>query len=322
MTYAIYHGNLAMAKLLSEKLNELQPNHAFPVAPRNIFHSTVQLRGMDLDEIPSLSLPPPMIPFRIYGHSYLNGKTQLTVHLMATDCIHLSEPRNFSSLKLIVTSIPDHSVPYSRIIPFTEEPEPLTFTLDDFSNFSLQFEIFPAFGSHFLAKCIILFQQLENALKLNINGSHSLERFVSPLLDAQLRCVGYLAFGVSIVTSFTHPKLSIGGNTETYWKATQPLLNSREPSSFITASSLSQEYIELAVQITIDQQLVIYHDYCILLDGISYCISSFTLEQCRYIFSKKHKDPLRHHQQIKIASEYVTVVYGSFMTLNEAVQVL
>lgn len=322
MTYAIYHGNLDIANLLFKQKTSNTENSIKPAAPINLFNRHIEIGNIGLDDIPSLSLPPPMMPFRIYGHSYLNGKRQLSIHFSSTDSVKLfSTTCQQKSHKLIVTSNLEQGLPFSRILPFAEDQEPLTFTLDDFSNFSLYIEILPTFGSHYIAKGVILYEQIENALKNNISGSHYIERFVCALLDSHLRCVGQLNIGVSIVTPFAHPLLSIGGKTETYWKATQPLINSRENhSSFITASSLSEEYIELTVQFTKDHQVVVYPENCILHDGLLICISSLTLDQCRTILSKQLKETFVNSQAMT-AKEYVKILYRSLMTLNEAIQV-
>jgi CDK inhibitor PHO81 len=143
LTYSLYHGNLEVSRLLADQVGDTITTQK-PAAPSSLFN-TSQAMEVELDDIPDLSLPPPMMPFRVYGHSYLVGKTQLTLHFDAveTECIKFYEARQSASLKLIITSNPDYGVPYSRILPFAEEQEPLTFTLDSFSGFCLNFEIMP-----------------------------------------------------------------------------------------------------------------------------------------------------------------------------------
>jgi CDK inhibitor PHO81 len=140
------------------------------------------------------------------------------------------------------------------------------------------------------------------------------------MLDVNLKCVGHLTVGISLVTAFSHPKLSIGGKTETYWKSTQPLQNARSPSTLITASSLSEEYVELSVHLTKDGQVVVFPDFCMSLDGIEYPVAALTYGQCKAIFSN---GPQRlHNEDPKDAHEFVDLVYGSFLTLDEAIKVV
>ena len=95
--------------------------------------------------------------------------------------------------------------------------------------------------------------------------------------------------------------------------------SSRDHSSFITASSLSEEYIELTVQFTRDRHVVVYPDPCISHDGILHCIAALTLEQCKSL--AKVKDSLIMPQTCKTAAEFVGFLYRSFMTLDESIQV-
>ena len=91
----MYHGHVAVAQLfatgnvtsstvhgitsLSQNSRPIGPSSLF--SPRQVQPSasvsmeTATLEDIPpLDAIPSLSLPPPVLPFRVYGHNYLDKK--------------------------------------------------------------------------------------------------------------------------------------------------------------------------------------------------------------------------------------------------------
>ncbi|KAJ2509699.1 phosphate system positive regulatory protein pho81, partial [Coemansia sp. RSA 2049] len=70
------------------------------------------LEEADLDGIPSLSLPPPLIPFRVYGHNYLGKRTRIQICIRADSRtgdspISFFDNRDTFSLKLVAVAKPD-----------------------------------------------------------------------------------------------------------------------------------------------------------------------------------------------------------------------
>ncbi|KAJ1567512.1 phosphate system positive regulatory protein pho81 [Cladochytrium tenue] len=236
------------------------------------------------DDIPTLSLPPPMIPFRIYGHNYLEGHAYLEVRLggdtsssavkpaVESAPIKLFGSQKLSSYRLVITSRPD-SIPYNVILPGSDDAEVYPFFVDGPAEFGLQFEVYPTFGTKALGKAAVLPSQFALALcgggelsgSSNVCGGEDVA-MVAPLFDSHLKVVGEIRFNVSLVTAFSHPNLRIGGTIETYWKSTK-VVSSTKPHgaageqsvhSFITATSMASEYLRLTVQLTRDGVPVVY----------------------------------------------------------------
>ncbi|CAG8534348.1 4022_t:CDS:2, partial [Cetraspora pellucida] len=260
-----------------------------------------------LDSIPSLSLPPPIIPLRIYGHNYLDKKyhIQLTLGHLSTKPqrppVHLYGNSQISSLKLIMSSKPDTGIiPHNIILPLGDDREVFSFQIDTLNKFSLEFDIFPTFGSKVIGKGVALphvfnftnGRERRNSLVTEGTGG----KCICPLFDTHLKVVGELSFEFAVVKPFQGVQLEIGGQVETYWKSTntvslpgsvndQPSMNTggvnnnRNISSFITASSLSGEYIQVVVQVTRDMVAVVYPEWMLPIDGFDLSVSDVTVKQ-------------------------------------------
>ncbi|KAI8808814.1 hypothetical protein BJ742DRAFT_807702 [Cladochytrium replicatum] len=327
----------------SENVKPMAPSALFVAGSGNNHQDGSFPSELDLDSIPSLSLPPPIIPFRIYGHNYLENKCNLQItltHLAAPTAtasaptpglpIHLFNSRQLSSLKLVISTSPEINVPYSVILPPKDDLETYTFLVDeqdligilnapspsrttprgsnpkettDGQQFSLQFEIYPTFGTRPIARTSVLASQLLAIAGSNVTGAVEMTPCIQPLYDSHVRVVGEMVFGFSIVKPFVHRGLRIGGSVETYWKTTKvvnsgpaaPPSNSagllsalgtsgvfgtpcetggpptqRVPAvqSFITASSLAEEYIQLVVQVTKDGVPVVYPHWFLPVPGV------------------------------------------------------
>ncbi|KAJ3202676.1 phosphate system positive regulatory protein pho81, partial [Dinochytrium kinnereticum] len=295
-TYALYRGHIEVAKLVEVEV-DVEPTTAAkeevrgildlplpmevgiqPMAPSALFVEDVEMDGLNIDSIPSLSLPPPIIPFRIYGHNYLEKKSYLQLNFNGISSTGASNPiklfgsRQLSSLKLIISSKPDLGIPYSVILPLKDDTEVYTFLIDDdnasMENFALQFDIYPTFGTKVLGRAVVLASQLLLALNKHSSGAADNEVCVAPLFDNHLRVVGELSFEFSLVRAFNHEKLQIGGKVETYWKSTQVVNNAKSTSesgvrSFVTASSLVEEYINVEVQLSRDLKTIVYSEWFI-----------------------------------------------------------
>ncbi|KAI8906028.1 hypothetical protein EDD86DRAFT_211356 [Gorgonomyces haynaldii] len=301
LTYAFYHSHMKIADLLGSLPSKKQQDA--PAEPKS-----------EIDDIPSLSLPPPIIPLRIYGHKYLDKQSLLTLHFVSQDNIVLYNRKQLNSLKLQISSVPDNNVPFTVILPFADDTEPFNFMVDQNGELSIVFDIYPTFGSHLIARGVLLMDQIKTIFDSNINGSNSSDCIIVPLIDTHLKTVGKLQVGCSIITPFPHASLSIGGRIETYWKASQivPGHGKMEShNSFITASSLSEEYIELVVQMTRDEHLVVYADWHIETDQMRVAISSLTLKEAQSLF-KRQTDPTNSVDQI----------YGNLYTLEDALKIL
>lgn len=109
--------------------------------------------------------------------------------------------------------------------------------------------------------------------------------------------LGTVSFEHVMVTSFSHPKMSLG-RTETYWKSlvsTRVIghrglgknfnskrslqLGENTVESFIAAASLGASYVEFDVQLTKDNIPVVYHDFLVAETGVDIPMHELTLEQ-------------------------------------------
>ena len=358
-TYALYRGHIKAASLLSVKDAEMIMKLSVPVealpavgtqikpmAPSSLFHEATPPHDSGdiiMDDIPSLSLPPPIIPFRIYGHNYLENMVHLEISFgmmygssaskQSHSPIRLFSSRQLSSMKLIVSSTPDDGVPHSLILPLKDDIEVLTFMVDDTRDYSIQFDIYPTFGSKVIARAVVLRSQLHQILSRRIDGDGEAELAFCPLFDHRLHAVGEISFGVSIVKPFVHAGLGIGGKIETYWKSTKVVQNPKPATaagdsvqSFITASSLVEEYIQLTVQLTKDHIPVIYDKLFLPIDHVNIRLCQVTYEQARNIFLES-KGPNESHMKAETGlskgqkqlsvNELSVLIYESFMTLEE-----
>ncbi|KAF7301526.1 Cyclin-dependent protein kinase inhibitor [Mycena indigotica] len=203
--------------------------------PKDSPLSDIGMTESEIDLIPSLSLPPPIMPHRVYGHNYLdkNHLVQVTIGHMSrrnserpgvrlhhrlispafkNDLVIASTP-----LKLVVTTARDvniNSGPYSVPLPLIQNDVALgtyTFQIPSLDNLSLVFSVYPNFGTKTIGRAVALptlFQQFET------NRPFSL-----PILDTRLQVIGEVDFEVNIVTPFEGVTLEVGGDVETYWKS-------------------------------------------------------------------------------------------------------
>lgn len=161
----------------------------------------------DIDAIPSLSLPPPMMPYRVYGHNYLdrNALVQVSVgHLSSrfgdeaaepTAAVRLRPPLGGSEmmngrylhtsprLKLVMTPASvATAAPYSIPIPISDERTVFTFQVPSVDVLSLEFSLYPNFGTKTIGRAVALpsfFTDIANSRPL-----------VLPILDHRLHIIG------------------------------------------------------------------------------------------------------------------------------------
>ncbi|GAA6006343.1 hypothetical protein JCM11491_004921 [Sporobolomyces phaffii] len=278
---------------------------------------------LEADMIPSLSLPPPIIPFRIYGHNYLDKKFLVHVTLGHPNTTRPPFPApvrlhdqphhgQASSLKLVMTPKPDSSgssIPHSVILPLADEREVFSFQLDSLADFSLEFDLFPTFGSKMIGKAVA---HPSTFAELKAQGS-----YVVPIVDPHLKVIGDVPFEINVVKPFGRAQLQIGGQFETYWKSTATLSaasgGSGDPnpatSSVVTASSLSGEHVRVVVQVTSDGHPVAWPNWKLPVDGLDVHVGDITLDQFVQLARKtqrtlepaniKYKDdPSAWHQAI------------------------
>jgi len=200
--YAAWHGHNECAALLlessgSEGLTVYQtPRSDFsPAAPH-------EDPSEDVDMIPSLSLPPPIMPYRFYGHNYLDKSclVQITIGDKAPhQSVTRSEPvklypsfmtaghqenyLNASPLfKIVITAIPyAASGPFSIPIPLRDQPLSFAFQAPSIETLRLDFSLYPNFGTKTIGRAVALPGLFKKAEK---------SRYVLPILDHKLHLIG------------------------------------------------------------------------------------------------------------------------------------
>ncbi|KAJ3922734.1 cyclin-dependent protein kinase inhibitor [Lentinula edodes] len=270
----------------------------------------------EIDLIPSLSLPPPIMPHRVYGHNYLDRS-----HLVQVSIGHsLGQNRDFSGvrlhhrlispafrdeyllttapLKLVMTTAPQvTSAPYSISLPPQDESGVFIFQTPSLDSLTLEFSVYPNFGTKTIG-CAV-------ALPSLFAGMESNEAFTLPILDQRLHIVGEVSFEINIISSFDGVTLEVGGDVETYWKSTgisiiphslspwpqrSYLIGSAQtsPSSqslsttssqASTISSVRGKFLTVVIQVTRDLQPVVYTDWLLPDSDFDLSVCDVTLEQ-------------------------------------------
>lgn len=273
----------------------------------------------DFEIIPSLSLPPPMAPLRVYGHDFLAKRCLVQLSLghpysrgqekappiklysrsgSDENVLHI-----WSSLKLVMTSKSDTSVvPHSVILPLADSREVFSFQVQSLERFTLEVSLYPTFGSRVIGRATV-----HPATFTDIQDHKG---FVAYLVDHHLKTIGEVAFEVSCIKPFEGAQLEIGGRVETYWKSKVTPSNPTQdhahqfqshrpigvftslspavrpapvPSQVVpanvTASSLSGDYMRLVVQVTRDGVPVIYPEFKLPIVGADVGVANVTCEQ-------------------------------------------
>lgn len=283
--YAAWHGWRECTRMLlaahAKSGPEAQANGAgslkAPQAVPTIDSSAPMETDIDADlegdGIPSLHLPPPIIPFRTYGHNYLDKRWLLclsvsnhsiVLHKQAASDRPDMVPGLTPSFKLVLTprstSAGDQAgIPHTMIFPIADEREEVSFQVADMEHFYLECEIYPTFGSARMAKTVLPPQALSNLQ----NRTH----MSLPLFDWHTNLMGHMDVVLECVRPYGSVQLQIGGHVETYWKSTLPSQNqpltvsplphptghdAQDTGLYVTASSLSGNYLRVPVQFTKD----------------------------------------------------------------------
>ncbi|KAK9365468.1 hypothetical protein V1509DRAFT_633021 [Lipomyces kononenkoae] len=204
--------------------------------------SSADLEMGDIDAIPALSLPPPILPLRRYGHNFLDKKTFVEIVFDApsspidpspplsalTPSVHppVKFYSNIPAAKLTVSSKLLDVIPRSLLLPLADDSRTLSFQIDNLDEFTIDFEVFPTFGSRIIAKTSALSHIFKTPTG---SGLCTL-----PLFDLRLQVIGDLTFKFNVIKPYQGVPLEIT-NYDVYWKSTSQV----EPSAPMAPSSLS-----------------------------------------------------------------------------------
>lgn len=274
MYYAAWEGHLECMRLLSS--NAKPENLAPPTQNGQLLPGLVSSAPMpmsiDLDGIPDLSLPPPIIPLRRYGHNFLDSKIFVQVSFDEIDGdppMVFFHDSKYPAARLTISSKLSDLIPKNILLPFQEDTRIVSFQIDNLESFTIDFDIFPTYGAKVIAKTVAL----PSTFKALASSSG---RCCLPLFDPRLRAIGQVAFNFQVIRPFSGKPLEIT-DYETYWKATSQL--GHTANTMITGSSLSGDYIQLYVQHTCDGIPVLWPRWTMAHSDLALPISRLTYEQ-------------------------------------------
>ncbi|KAI9751155.1 MAG: hypothetical protein M4579_006173 [Chaenotheca gracillima] len=275
MYYAAWEGHLECMRLLASvadtSLTEKSATLPNIALPSSSVAAQSQVAPMDADGIPDLSLPPPIIPLRRYGHNFLDNKTfiQLSFEEAGSEAIAFYQDSKYPAARLTVSSKLSDLIPRNLLLPIQEDSRTISFQIDALDSFAIDFDIFPTFGSKVIARTVAL----SNVFRAVTSSSG---HCCLPLFDPRLRAIGQISFSFQVIKPFHGIPLEIT-DFATYWKATSQIES--HPSALITGSSLSGEYVRIFVQLTSDGVPVICPHWTIHHAGLDIPVSRLTYEQ-------------------------------------------
>lgn len=234
-----------------------------------------QPSGMEPDGIPDLSLPPPIIPLRRYGHNFLDTKAFIQIYFEQSSAgpIEFYQAGRYPAARLTISSKLSDLIPRNVMLPIQDDSRMVSFQIDRLDTFAVDFEIFPTFGSKVIAKSVALPDVF--TAETRSSGSCCL-----PLFDPRLRAIGQIRFNFQVIKPYYGDPLEIT-HFATYWKATSAL--DSEHNGLITGSSLSGDYVQLFVQLTRDGIPVLYPQFTLSYHGIEIPVSRLSYDQFRTV---------------------------------------
>lgn len=318
--YATWEGNSSCMNLLWERQKQKVVEKAGsakvgPSAPELMSDSTtaMELTPPDLeieaDGIPDLALPPPIIPMRRYGHNFLDTKCFIAINFeRGAKAIQFFNEARYPAARLTISSKTSDLIPRNIMLPIQEDSRSVVFQADNIATFTVDFEIFPTFGSKVIAKSVAL---PDVFLARDSNSGIC----CLPLFDPRLRAVGQIYFNYQVIKPYSGRPLEIT-QFATYWKATSAL----DESGHITGSSLSGDYLRLCVQLTRDAVPVIYPAYTFTHSGLDVSIGSLPFRALPLLSSETAA--LRSASETTNVVEWRSRLSGSILALKDVLATL
>lgn len=193
----------------------------------------------NVDSIPHLELPPPILPLRRYGHNFLEQKVLIEL-VFSNDSKFINLFNSTTDLKpgrITLTSNISDIVPRNILLPVAEETKLnnnciFQTDVDSLNEFRIDFEIFPKFGTRLIAKTTALnFSQIDTS-------SPEINSIQLPLFDLRLRNIGELKFNYQVIFPFSGTLLETS-KFDTYWKSSTSFVKNRLNLKLNAAGGLS-----------------------------------------------------------------------------------
>ncbi|KAK1961772.1 hypothetical protein LY78DRAFT_282889 [Colletotrichum sublineola] len=319
MYYAAWEGHLQCMQLLApfNTRTKASPMIMQPGLGPMIASAGPDPMALDPDAIPELELPPPIIPLRRYGHNFLDTKTviQISFEENGDQPLVFFHDGKYPAARLTISSKVSDLIPKNIMLPFQEDTRIVSFQIDNLESFTLDFDVFPTYGAKIIAKTVAL----PNTFKALLSSSG---KCCLPLFDPRLRAIGQISFHTQVIKPFNGKPLEIT-DFETYWKATSQF--DRSPSTFVTGSSLSGDFVRLFVQHTSDGVPVLWPRWTIPCGGIDLPISRLTMEQFNNVTSKspsRAELPSLRSRPLDAIADVHRVLATAGIPLNEALALL
>lgn len=193
----------------------------------------------NIDAIPHLQLPPPILPLRRYGHNFLEQKVLIElIFLNDSRCINLfNSATDLKPGRITITSNISDIVPRNILLPVSDGDKGSTNCIfqtevDSLNEFRIDFEIFPKFGTRLIAKTTALnFSQIDTS-------SPEINSILLPLFDMRLRNIGELKFNYQVIFPFAGTLLETT-KYDTYWKSSTGFFKNKPAVKFNAAGGLS-----------------------------------------------------------------------------------
>jgi CDK inhibitor PHO81 len=333
MYYATWEGHLECMRLLASVgrgvglaiQSQVSPSITTQVASSTA-PGPMDLEG-DGEGIPEFILPPPIIPFRRYGHNFLDTKTFVVISFekLGKEAIKFHDSSKYPAARLTISSKSSDLIPRNILLPIQDEFKIISFQIENLDSFSIDFDVYPTFGSKVIARGVA-------SSKVFTNPASSTGQWHLELFDPRLRAIGRITFDYQVVKPFHGIPLEIA-HFATYWKATSQL--DSQPHALITGSSLSGEYIRLFVQLTADGVPVLYPRWKINYQGLDVPVNILTYAQFAAIGATLHaasgtqppsgpgtQQPRLQDVDFKDIPSVYEGLANSFVTLKEALSLL
>ncbi|KAF1850009.1 ankyrin [Cucurbitaria berberidis CBS 394.84] len=326
MYYATWEGHLECMQLLASVGRGVGLITQKQVSPQIVsqtisssISTSMDVDG-DIDGIPEFILPPPIIPFRRYGHNFLDTKTFVVISFerLGKEAIRFYDESKYPAARLTISSKSSDLIPRNILLPIQDEFKVISFQIENIDTFSIDFDVYPTIGSRVIARSVA-------SSKVFTERSKSTGRWHLELFDPRLRAIGRVTFDFQVVKPFHGIPLEIT-HFATYWKATSQL--DSQPHTLITGSSLSGEYVRLFVQLTADGVPVLHPRWKIDYQGLEVPVNILTYAQFSAIGAHQNAASasqlaagLTNATSNEIPAIYQTMA-SSFITLKDALALL
>lgn len=195
--------------------------------------------GKNIESIPDLQLPPPILPLRRYGHNYLEQKVLIEL-IFPNENEFINIFNSSTDLKpgrLTLTSNNSEIVPRNILLPLVEDTKSnnncvFQTDVESLNEFRIDFEIFPKFGTRLIAKTTALaFSQIDTS-------SPEINSLQLPIFDLRLKNIGELRVNYQVIFPYAGSLLE-ASKFDTYWKSSTSFVKSKQTSKLSNAGSLS-----------------------------------------------------------------------------------